>query len=132
MEPQLGLLAVRLLPGVPRIDRLAFAVDKSPVVGSAVGFFEDLEARVKEAVVASGHVLGAYDRTVVPLERFDRPTQRGSIPIVMEGDDIGLFQTEFINRTEFRFVFPESDPHAAGQRLRWIDLTGPLKATFCE
>jgi hypothetical protein len=59
MEPQLGLLAVRLLPGIPRIDRLAFAVDKSPIVSPDVGFFKDLEARVKEAVVASGHVLGA-------------------------------------------------------------------------
>src|SRR5690606_901768 len=97
MEPELRFGGIRLRPAVPWIYGLGFTVDKAPVKHGYVMFLGDRKKRGKRAAVRPGHVFRAPKGLAVTLEldysllEFLRPV------IVMEADDVGMFDLKPLN-----------------------------------
>ena len=59
VKPDLRLARVRLLPRVPRVDRVRLARDEAPVVRGDPLLLEPRQNRLKRAAARAGHVFGA-------------------------------------------------------------------------
>ena len=126
VEPDGGLGEdVGFLPGVPGEVGLGFAGDEAPVDGADVVLFGDGEAVVEGAASAAGHVLRANDGAVVALEFEDAGFKLFGPAVVVEGDDVGLFELDFGDGTQLGGVAPIAGPDAAGEGLGGVDRAGP-------
>src|SRR5580704_15012012 len=126
VEPFLGLaINIRMLPRTPGEERLRFSGDKAPVDGGDFVFFCDGKNALKGAALGPGHIFGTQDGPVIFLQFFDVLQKVAGLAVIVEGENVGLFELDLLNRVELFEGSPVAGPKAAGERLRRIGFAGP-------
>src|SRR5271154_539315 len=100
VEPEGWFRGVLLFPGIPRVDGLRFARYEAPVVGAYFFLFQEREDCFEGAASWPGHVFGADDGAVEAAKRFYADENSVGRVVVVEGDDVGVFELEMFHRAK--------------------------------
>lgn len=126
VKPQIRFAIITYRPGIPGVIGLCLSCNQSPTVATNIVLFKDGQNTFERIVETARHIFGAKNRPVESLKFDDSALHFFRRFIVMEGNDIRVFQHEPVEGLYFFFT-PLSYPDTCSKWLSGINFTGPGK-----
>src|ERR1039458_6127173 len=119
LEPPRRLpVDVGRLPGIPRQEHLPFSRNQARSQRRNTIFLRDGENRLNGAALAARQKPSAQHGPPIRLQPLDALLEFLRPFVVLERDDVGALDLDFLRRPQLVCTRPIALPHAAGDRLR--------------